>query len=376
MLTFLLEKIAKSDVHARWTEHGSFVADFSDGSSISPDPRAITLYADHMTFDLCGEIPAVSEIDLDVSETPDSGIILESHLIESLSDFVVCDLDANGILEDCELEPDLQLCLVSVSALEHMTSRKPLLASILIHAFMICLAAFVATTHAKGTYGCGGESIMVRVVAQEESVPVEETPASVDSAASAPSKAGRPEHRKKAESQEKNEQREARERQIEPAQLYTESERKEPETQDKESKKDETPRENKPGDGPTNSLASLPSVASEERRLLSSGGSDMEDFQSRILAAIREAIHFPKEALDRKKHGETVVEFTVNRDGSVSNLCIKQESGSTILDEAALVIIRKASKNFPSIPARLTREHINYVVPILFKEKRSRSANN
>lgn len=377
MLTLLLEKMTNSGDLAKWTEHGSFSADFSDAPTISPDLRENTLYADHMTFDLCGEIPTAPEIDLDVSEAPSPEIIGESQLIGSLSDFVVCDLVADGILEDCELEPALQPSFVSVSAPGHMTSRKPLLASILVHAFMIGLAAFVATTHAKGTYGCGGESIMVRVVAQEESVPVEETPASIDSAASAPSKAGKPDHHKKAENQKKNEQqREARERQIDSTRLHTESERQEPEPQDKESKKDETPRETKPGDGPTNSVASLPSVASEERRLLSAGGSDMEDFQSRILAAIREAIHFPKEALDRKKHGETVVEFTVNRDGSVSNLSIKQESGSTLLDEAALVIIRKASKNFPSIPDRVAREHINYVVPILFKEKRSRAAKN
>lgn len=55
---------------------------------------------------------------------------------------------------------------------------------------------------------------------------------------------------------------------------------------------------------------------------------------------------------------------------------MKQESGSNILDEAALAIVRKASKNFPSIPARLAGDGPNYIVPVLFKEERSRSANN
>jgi periplasmic protein TonB len=139
---------------------------------------------------------------------------------------------------------------------------------------------------------------------------------------------------------------------------------------------DKAPREEESGDGPVNSVASLPSIASEERRMLSAGGSDMEDFRSRILAAIREAIYFPKEALTRKKHGEIVVRFTVNRDGSVSDLSVVQASGSPFLDEAALAIIRRAAKAFPSIPVSLAPDRISYAVPIHFKEKRSRAEKN
>jgi protein TonB len=361
MLTFLLEKMTASDAHLGLTEHPELPTDFSNVAELTADPEENPHFSDHMTIDLPVEVLSVPQMEIDILENPSSTEIGESQLVESLSDFVTCDMDSEGILEDCELEAGLHLELVSDGTLGHTASGRSFLASTFMHAFVIGLAAFVATTHANGTYGSGGESVMVRFVADEESVPVEETPASVDSAASAPSVAGKPDQNQKVDNPDKKEQH---------------LEAKEQEVIEQEKKKESDPKETKSGDGPTNSVASLPSVASEERRILSAGGSDMEDFQSRILAAIREAIHFPKEALDRKKHGETVVQFTVNRDGSVSDLRVRQESGSPILDEAALSIVRKASKNFPSIPNRLAQDQINYVVPILFKEKRSGSANN
>jgi periplasmic protein TonB len=361
MLTFLLEKMEALNPHLGSTEHPELATDFSNVAEITADPSENTFFSDHVTIDLPVEVLPAPEIEVDILETLSSIEIVESQLVESLSDFVTCDMGSEGILEDCELEASLQLKLVSDGNLGHTASGRSFLASAFMHAFIFGLAVFVATSHAKGTYGSGGESVMVRFVADEESVPVEETPASVDSAASAPSLAGKPDQHQKVDNRDKKEQ---------------QLEAKEQEATEQETKKESVPKETKSGDGPTNSVASLPSVASEERRILSAGGSDMEDFQSRILAAIREAIHFPKEALDRKKHGETVVQFTVNRDGSVSDLRVRQESGSTILDEAALVIVRKASKNFPSIPDRVAQEQINYVVPILFKEKRSGSANN
>lgn len=376
MLTFLLEKMTKLDDHTMCVEHGAFIAEPPYELEISHDIWGHSISESYIDVDLCGEIPQRRDIELDHVEIVESSIVVESQLIDFRGDLIAQDLDPDFGPEDRELTAPLQPDVYSIISGGHMASRRSLFASFMLHAFVMCLAAFAATTHAKGTYGSGGESVMVRFVAQEESVPVEETPASIDSAASAPSVAGKPDQHKKAETQEKKEQSETREKLNDSARMYVESESKVSDREEKETKKDEPQQETNPGDGPTNSVASLPSIASEERRILSAGGSDMEDFQSRILAAIRESIHFPKEALERKKHGETVVQFTVNRDGSISNLCVKRESGSNILDEAALAIIRKASKNFPSIPARLAADGVNYVVPILFKEKRSSSANN
>jgi len=191
--------------------------------------------------------------------------------------------------------------------------------------------------------------------------------------------AGKPEKQIKKEQDNKPEkQSDSLERTSNSPRVLASNEHAEPAAKEDESKKPKDPKmsDTKSGTGPLDSVASLPSVASEERRMLSAGGSDIKNFQSRILAAIREAIYFPKEALDRQKHGETVVQFSVNRDGSVANLSVSQPSGSTVLDDAALAIIRKASKNFPSIPDALAGESVHYVVPIHFKEKRTKSVQN
>ncbi|MEJ2368312.1 MAG: 50S ribosomal protein L5 [Acidobacteriota bacterium] len=42
-----------------------------------------------------------------------------------------------------------------------------------------------------------------------------------------------------------------------------------------------------------------------------------------------------------------------------------------LLDEAAVDIIGNAAKDFPPIPASISRDSLNYVVPIIFKKKRS-----
>lgn len=57
--------------------------------------------------------------------------------------------------------------------------------------------------------------------------------------------------------------------------------------------------------------------------------------------------------------GEVVVVFTVNANGSISNLRIKKSSGKPAVDKAALEIIRKASP-FPAIPAELGKRRLTF----------------
>jgi len=67
-------------------------------------------------------------------------------------------------------------------------------------------------------------------------------------------------------------------------------------------------------------------------------------------------------------HGQTVVRFTINKDGSLSNISIVAHADSQALDEAALKIVKKAAAKFPSIPDALMRDQVTYVVPIVFKK--------
>ena len=123
------------------------------------------------------------------------------------------------------------------------------------------------------------------------------------------------------------------------------------------------------GDGHQNSLASMPSTASAERRFIPAAGQGGEAFDSLVLSAIREAIFFPKQAVQERQHGEVVVAFSINKDRSISSLGIAKSSGFTILDEAAIKIVQKAAKKFPPFPDGLSTDTLHFVVPILFKEK-------
>ena len=65
-----------------------------------------------------------------------------------------------------------------------------------------------------------------------------------------------------------------------------------------------------------------------------------------------------------------MVAFTISKDGQLSRVEVKTSSGCQTLDDAAVEIMRKASEKFPSLPASLDRESLDYTVPIRFKEKR------
>jgi periplasmic protein TonB len=136
-----------------------------------------------------------------------------------------------------------------------------------------------------------------------------------------------------------------------------------PESQDKEQK--ETP-EKKQED----SAASNPQVASNLNLHRAALGTELRDFQSLMLAAIRRATFFPQEALKDKRHGQVTVAFTINKDGKLDRVEVVETSGCPVLDHAAVEIMRKASEKFPSLPASLNRDSLNYTVPIRFKEKR------
>ncbi|MGO9565920.1 MAG: energy transducer TonB [Desulfomonilaceae bacterium] len=116
------------------------------------------------------------------------------------------------------------------------------------------------------------------------------------------------------------------------------------------------------------SIASMPSVASPERKEELKAGDEAQSYKDRILSAIHEAAYYPRAALRNMAYGKTVVCFTVNKDGSLANVAIVAHADSGLLDEAALKIVEKASSHFPPVPASLMKEQVSYVVPIVFKK--------
>ena len=119
------------------------------------------------------------------------------------------------------------------------------------------------------------------------------------------------------------------------------------------------------------SAASTAQIASSAQMRLAGLGKDVHDFQSKVLAAIRQATFFPLKALKHRRHGEVTVAFVINRDGTVSSVEVIRSSTCALLDRAAREIIAKAAKTFPPFPESVREESLRYTVPIHFKQRRS-----
>jgi TonB family protein len=67
----------------------------------------------------------------------------------------------------------------------------------------------------------------------------------------------------------------------------------------------------------------------------------------------------PQEALSRKTEGNAVIRFTINASGALAGYYVTSTSGSPVLDEGALTVVRAAAPYAP-LPAafQLARLHI------------------
>ncbi len=149
------------------------------------------------------------------------------------------------------------------------------------------------------------------------------------------------------------------------------------EVQDEKRSKEETSalkdRQDVASPNKSDSVDSVPSVASAPRVMIPATGSEASDFRASVLSAIEEVAFFPKKALQQGRHGQVVVQFTIHREGSITDLTLVKHSGSEELDLAALRIIQRASEKFPHFPEQFSRESVSYEVPIVFKAKSSES---
>lgn len=250
------------------------------------------------------------------------------------------------------------------------------------------------------TYGKGGVasneqgSVMVKLVEQDsDEVPTDESPGSRDAPASLPMAAKRsPEAANKAaqplsvpqqtfldqsESGTKeaavHDEDERKERHDAPTFVSNVSEhsRQVEQPQVKDSRPDDALKDRTSVDSvhAYDSAPSLPSVASPPRRASGAPGAIGDEYRNKILSAISAAAFYPKRALAERIYGETIVTFTINKSGSIIHLSVKKPSGYNVLDDAAMTIVKKASKHFPSIPDELTTDSLSYDVPIIFKKR-------
>jgi protein TonB len=73
---------------------------------------------------------------------------------------------------------------------------------------------------------------------------------------------------------------------------------------------------------------------------------------------------YPEMARERGEVGNVSVRFTVDRSGRVMEAAIVRASGSALLDEAALALLRQAV--FPAFPADMTQAQITITTTVRY----------
>jgi protein TonB len=105
--------------------------------------------------------------------------------------------------------------------------------------------------------------------------------------------------------------------------------------------------------------ANGPAGYREETVALQNPGGPYEPYLLRVRRKIEGLWSYPTQALARKQEGEAVILFTIDAGGTLTSYYVTTSSGSTLLDEGALDVVRAASP-FEPLPAafNLSRLHV------------------
>lgn len=89
------------------------------------------------------------------------------------------------------------------------------------------------------------------------------------------------------------------------------------------------------------------------------------NYKGKVVAKLRRAKRYPRQAQRRRLTGTARVAFTISRTGSVSGIRLTRSSGHALLDEAALDMVRRASP-MPKFPGDITAAQMRLQVPVRF----------
>lgn len=92
----------------------------------------------------------------------------------------------------------------------------------------------------------------------------------------------------------------------------------------------------------------------------------LKEYQMRIINKIDQNKSYPEAARSQSLEGKVHIKFIINYDGLVKSVEIIKSSGSQILDNEAIAIIKRCSP-FPPIPPELNLLQLNLRLPIVFK---------
>ncbi|SOC82282.1 protein TonB [Ensifer adhaerens] len=95
------------------------------------------------------------------------------------------------------------------------------------------------------------------------------------------------------------------------------------------------------------------------------GNAAVSNYPGKVAAKLRRALKYPRSSVSGRG-GQAQVAFTVLADGSATGIRVVSSSGSTVLDQAAVEAVRRASP-FPPIPGEVGRSQWPFSVPVLFK---------
>jgi protein TonB len=99
----------------------------------------------------------------------------------------------------------------------------------------------------------------------------------------------------------------------------------------------------------------------------SAGGKtgDNKSYFAELMAWLNKHKSYPRDAKKEKQQGVVELQFTLQRDGSVTASSIKKSSGHALLDNAALAMLAAAAP-LPALPESMDRQQITLVIPIEF----------
>ena len=97
----------------------------------------------------------------------------------------------------------------------------------------------------------------------------------------------------------------------------------------------------------------------EDSVALQNPGGPYESYLLQIRRKIEDLWSYPAQALSEKREGEAVIRFTIDAGGALDDYYVTSTSGSPVLDEGALAVVRAASP-FAPLPAvfHLSRLHV------------------
>ncbi len=95
------------------------------------------------------------------------------------------------------------------------------------------------------------------------------------------------------------------------------------------------------------------------------GAKAKSNYQDKVAARLRREKRYPREARREHLEGTVRVSFTISRNGSVSGLRITRSSGHSVLDQAALDMVRRAAP-MPKFPSDIGVARMTLQVPVRF----------